>query len=260
MLNIVVCIKQVLDPEAPASTYRVSDKQVTQAGVPPVINPFDANALEAALRIKDVQPAKITILSMGRNLSKAVLRKGLAAGGDELILLEDNLFNDLDAFATALLLAAAIKKIGIYDIIFTGRQAADTNGGIVGSGIAELLGIPSLTAIRKVEVSAGRARAEQVQPDGFDVVEAPLPTLITVSNELGELRMIGMREIMAAQKKAITVWDAAFLAVDFAIIRRSRLLSLSAPKNEVTCDLISGTSAEQMGSNLALKLKEKKLI
>jgi electron transfer flavoprotein beta subunit len=260
MLNILVCIKQVLDPEAPTSTYKVSDKRVTQAGVPPVINPFDANALEAALRIKDTQPAKITILSLGRNLSKAVLRKSLAAGGDDLILLEDNLFDELDSATTAALMAAAIHKIGVYDVIFAGRQAADTNGGVVGSGIAELLGIPSLTAIRKVEVAGGRIRAEQVQPDGFDIVEASLPALITVSNELGELRNIGMREIMAAQKKAITTWSAAALAPDLAKLKRNRLISLSIPKSTVICEMMAGTSPEEMGSNLALKLRESKIV
>ncbi|MDH5781072.1 MAG: hypothetical protein OEZ07_00695 [Dehalococcoidia bacterium] len=114
MANIIVCMKQVLDPEAPVSTYQVDAeaKRVVQRGVPPVLNPYDENALEAALRIKDTQMSKITAISMGRSLSKAVARKALAAGADQMVLLEDSAFEGLDSWATALILAAAIKKIG----------------------------------------------------------------------------------------------------------------------------------------------------
>jgi electron transfer flavoprotein beta subunit len=123
---------------------------MVQKGVPPVMSPFDENALEAALRIKDAHQAGIKVLSLGHNLSKRVLRTSLAAGADGLILLEGELFEDLDSYTTALILAAAIRKIGEYDIIFTGRQAADWNAGVVGSGIAEFLGIPGVTTVREV--------------------------------------------------------------------------------------------------------------
>ena len=111
-MNIIVCIKQVPDPESPASAFEIDSeaKQVRLKGVPPVLNPFDENALEAALRIKSVHPSKITVVSMGKTLAKPVLRKALAAGADEMFLLEDASFGDLDSYATASLLAAATKK------------------------------------------------------------------------------------------------------------------------------------------------------
>ena len=94
MLNIIVCIKQVLDPEAPASAYEIDGeaKQVKVRGAPPVLSPFDENALEAALRIKDIHESKITVISMGRSLAKPVMRRALAAGADELLILEGSIF------------------------------------------------------------------------------------------------------------------------------------------------------------------------
>jgi len=262
MPNIIVCIKQVLDPEAPTSTYQVdtATKRMSQKGVPPVMSPFDENALEAALRIKDAQPSKITVLSLGKNLSKAVLRKSLAAGGDELVLLEDDAFDNLDSFATASVLAAAIRKVGSYDLIFTGTQAADWNAGAVGAGIAEMLGIPGITAARKVELGDGRVKVERVTSDGYEVIEAPLPVLMTVSNELGELRTTPLKEIMAAQKKPLTTWKAADLGIDLAPLGRRKMLSLAIPQRESRCEMVPGGNEEELGANLALKLREKEVI
>ena len=125
-MKIIVCVKVVLDPEAPASLFQVdtdNKKVIPPKGTPPVLNPFDENALEAALRIKDSKGASITVLSMGKNIPKAIIRKCLAVGAEKLILAEDNLFEDLSGYSTACTLAAAIKKIGQYDLILCGRQA-----------------------------------------------------------------------------------------------------------------------------------------
>jgi electron transfer flavoprotein beta subunit len=262
MVNIIVCIKQVLDPEAPTSAYKVDDEtnRMIQKGVPPVMSPFDENALEAALRIKDVHQSRITVLSLGRNLSKAVLRKSLAAGADELILLEDDAFDDLDSYTTASILSTAISKLGEYDIILAGIQAADSNAGVVGSGIAEILNIPSITTVRKVELDDGRLRVEQVLSDGYEVIEMSLPALITVSNELGELRSVALREIMAAQKKPLTTWSAENLGVEPSQMVRTKLLKLFIPQKEARCEMVPGETAEELGANLASKLREKQII
>ena len=263
MVNIIVCMKQVLDPEAPVSTYQVDAeaKRVLQRGVPPVLSPFDENALEAALRIKDTQKSKITALTMGRGLSKALARKSLAAGANQVVLLEDSAFEDLDNYATAFILAAAIGKIGKYDLIFTGREAADTNAGVVGSGIAEILGIPSVTLACKVELSNDKARIERVVSDGYEMIEAPLPVLITVSNELGELRSVSVRELMAAQKEPITTWNTTELGIQSSQMNRTNLVNVFIPqKREARCELIEGGTEEELGGNLALKLRGAGLI
>jgi len=155
----------MFDPEAPISTFRIdpeAKRAIPAPGVPPVLNPYDENCLEAALRIKEIHPSKITVISMGKDLPKAVVKKSLAAGADELVLLEDDILENLDGYATAYALAAAIKKIEEYDLILAGRQAADTNAGQVGSGIAEILGIPSVTMAQKVELVDGKVRVERV--------------------------------------------------------------------------------------------------
>lgn len=262
MLNIIVCMKQVLDPEAPTSSYQidVEPKRVVQRGVPPVFSPFDENALEAALRIKDMQKGKITVVSIGRSLSKAVVRKALAVGADQVVLIEDSIFENLDSYATAFTLAAAIKKIGKYDLIFTGREAADTNAGIVGSGVAEILDIPSVTIAQKVELNNDKVRIERVLSDGYEVMEVSLPVLITVSNELGELRSANVKEIMAAQKKPITTWSADGLGIDTRQMSRNKLIDLFIPQKETICELIDGETEDELGKNLAQKLKESKII
>jgi electron transfer flavoprotein beta subunit len=193
-------------------------------------------------------------------LPKAVVKKSLAAGADELILLEDDLFENLDGYSTAYILAAAIKRIGEYDLIFTGRQAADTNAGQVGSGIAEILGIPSVTVAQKVELADDRVKVERVLSDGYEVIEVPLPALITISHELGELRSIQVRELMAAQKKQVIIWQAQDLGVELSSTERSRMLQLFMPAKESRCQIVEGETSEEAGANLALKLRESKII
>lgn len=266
-MNMIVCCKQVLDPEAPPASFKIdagSNKVVPPADVPPVISPFDENAVEAALRIKDAQGGKITIISMGNNLVRDVVKKPLSMGADELILLEDAAFEGGDSWSTANALATAIKKIGEYDLIFCGRQAADWDAGQTGAGIAEILGIPSVTLAKKVEVADGKAKVERVVTDGYQVVETSLPALITVSNELGEARYATLKGIMAAAKKQPTVWTPADIGLDPSEIgeagRKSKLLKLFQPVREGKCEFVEADSPAEAGAKLADKLREAKLI
>jgi electron transfer flavoprotein beta subunit len=263
-MRIIVCLKQVPDPSASSSGTTVdteAKRVILPQGTPPVINPYDENALEAALMIKDAQGAKITVISAGRNLAKTVLRKSLAVGADDLILLEDNAFEKLDSYATAHILAAAIRETGEYDLILCGRQAADTDAGQVGSGIAEILKIPCITAACKLELSNGKVMVERVVSDGFEEIEAPTPALVTASSEIGELRYPGVKEIMAAQKVPITVRNGQELGVDVSRLKRLNLVSLSAPQGRQTeCQFIEGETPEEAGANLALKVREAQLL
>ena len=266
-LNMIVCCKQVLDPEAPPASFKIdpaSNKVVPPPGVAPVISPFDEQAVEAALRIKDKQGGKITVISLGTNLLRDVVKKPLSMGADELILLEDEAFEGGDSWSTAYALAMAIKKIGEFDLIFCGRQAADWDAGQVGSGIAEILGIPSVTVAKKVEVTDGKARVERVIADGYQVVEVTLPALITTSNELGEARYATLKGIMAAAKKQPTIWKPADIGADTSKIgvagRKTKLLKLFQPVKEGKCDIVEADSPAEAGAKLAAKLREAKLI
>ena len=266
-MNMIVCVKQVIDPEAPPASFKVdpaANKVVPPPGVPPVISPFDEQAVEAALRIKDAQGGKITVLSLGTNLLREVVKRPLAMGADELVLLEDDAFADGDSWSTAYALAMAIKKIGEYDLIFCGRQAADWDAGQVGSGIAEILGLPSVTVAQKIDVTDSKAKVERVTANGYEVIEVPLPALITVSNELGEPRYPKITGIMAAKKKEPTIWKPADIGVEDSQIgangRRAKLLKLFQPVREGKCEIIEGENPEEAGANLALKLREAKLL
>ena len=259
MLNIIVCAKVVIDPEAPVSTFKIDteERRVLPAqGVPPVVNPYDENCLEAALRIKELHPSKITVISVGKDIPKAVVKKCLAVGADDLVVIEDDTFENIESYATACLLTAAIKKLGEYDLILTGRMASDTNAGQVGPGVAELLGIPSLTVAQKIDVNDGNVRVERALADGHEVVEVALPCLITVSHELGELRPANVKGLMAAQKQPFTTWHSQDLALDIASSKRSEALRLFKPEREVECEIVAGDTPEEAGANLALKFRE----
>jgi len=264
---MIVCIKQVIDPEAPPASFKIdpsSNTVVPPSGVPPVISLFDENAVEAALRIKDAQGGKITAISLGINLLRDVVKKPLSMGADELILLEDEAFAEGDSWSTAYALAMAIKKIGEYDLIFCGRQAADWDAGQVGSGIAEILGLPSVTLAREIDITDGKARVERVTADGYEVIEVSLPALITVSNELGEPRYPTIRGIMAAKKREPIIWKPADIGGEPSQIgaagRRTKLLKLFQPVREGKCEIIEEESPEETAVSLALKLREAKIL
>ncbi|MFH1647426.1 MAG: electron transfer flavoprotein subunit beta/FixA family protein [Chloroflexota bacterium] len=259
MLNIIVCAKVVLDPEAPVSTFKIDPRErhvLPGPGVPPVLNPYDENCLEAALKIKEAQPARITVISAGKNIPKAVVRKCLAVGADDLVVLEDEAFDEIDSLSTAILLAAAIRKLGEYDLVLTGRMAADTNAGQVGPGLAERLAIPAVTVARKIEVNSGTARVERVRSDGYEVIEVALPCLVTVSHEIGELRAATVKGLMAAQKQPLTTWHAADLAPDATDLKQRRPQKLFIPDNKVACELVIGATPEEAGAGLALKIQQ----
>jgi len=264
---MIVCCKQVIDPEAPPASFKVDEsanKVVPPAGVPPVISPFDENAVEAALKIKDAQGGTITAVSLGINLQRDVVKKPLSMGADELVLLEDEAFTEGDSWSTAYALTMAIKKIGEYDLIFCGRQSADWDSGQTGSAIAEILGLPSVTLAKKIEVADGKAKVERVLPDGYEVIEISLPALITVSNEIGEARYPTIKGIMTAKKKEPTVWKPGDIGLDAAQIgatgRRTKLLKLFQPVREGKCEVMEGETPEEAAVNLALKLREAKIL
>ena len=176
-INIIVCVKQVMDPETPASAFNIDSdaKRVVPApGIPPVVNGFDENAVEAALRLKDNgDAAKVTVISMGSGFVMDVMKKPLSMGADELILIDDEAASDLDAFATATVLTEAIKKVGEYDLVLCGRQASDWDQAHVPLGIAEMLGLPCVTLAQNIEIASDGIIVQRALTDGYEVVEAP---------------------------------------------------------------------------------------
>lgn len=266
-MNIIVCVKEIADPEAPADSFRLdTDKNILAASpkVLKVLNPFDEQAVEAALRIKDKSGAKVTALSLGKGMDRVVTKKPVFMGADELILLEDDLFAGGDSWSTAYALAAGIRKIGEYDLILCGRQAADWNAGQTGSGIAELLGLPGITVARKIDILDGRARVERVTSTGYETVEVTLPAVVTVSNEIGQARYPAIQNIRIANKIQPIVWKPADLDIESSSVgsegRRLKLTRLFQPVVEGKCEIMEGETVQEMAENLALTLRKAKIV
>lgn len=263
-LNIVVCAKQVVDPETPASAFRIDpevNRVLPAAGIPPVVNGFDENAVEAALQIKESVGAEVTVVSVGSGFVMDVMKKPLSMGADNLILVDDPAVEELDAFATARALAEAIRKIGDFDLVLCGRQASDWDNSMVPLGVAELLELPCVTLAQKIEVEEDGIVVQRALTDGYEVVTAPLPALVTVSNELGEPRYPTLRGIMTAGRKSPTVWSASDLDLDESSLSpKLSLEDLYVPVSDQQCEFIEGEDEADAGRNLALKLREARLI
>ncbi len=266
-MKMIVCVKQVLDPEAPPTKFKIDPNTfnvLTPSGVAPVLSPFDEQAVEAALRIKDAIGGTITVISLGENLQREVVKKPLSMGADELILLEDPAYVDGDSWSTGYALAAAIKKLGQFDLIFCGRQAADSDSGQVGAAIAEILGMTQITVARKVEAMDGKVRVERVTADGYETIETPLPALITVSNELGEPRYATIKGIIDAKRKEPIVWKPGDIGLDTFKIgaagSRTRMVKVYQPVHVSKCEMVAGANEEDAGKNLAGKMAEAKLL
>lgn len=271
-MHIVVCVKQVPNPEAAFSMLKVDEqaKQVIPAsGLQLVMSPFDEQALEAALRIREAAGAtKITALSIGPESARAILKNALAMGADEALLVQDEALRDAGSEVNALALTRAIAQLGAVDLILTGRQAADWDAGVAGCGIAELMDLPLVTFARKVEVNMdpeGRSvRVERVLADGFETVQAELPAVVTVSNELGAPRTPTLRETMRAARKPLAVRSAADIGLAQADIERmaSRRVRerLFVPVKRGQCELIAGVDEVEQAAALVQRLREDRLV
>ena len=216
-MNIIVCIKQVPD----TTEVRIDPKTNTliREGVASILNPFDAYAIEEAVRIKEKSGGKVTALSMGPPQAEKVLRDAVALGADEGILLSDRGFAGSDTLATSYALSCAIRKIGAYDLVLFGKQAIDGDTAQVGPGVAVWLDLPQITFVRKIrEIADGRITAERMLEEGYEVIESSLPAVVTVVKDINEPRLPSLRGVMASKKAMIPVWGPEAIGADMARI------------------------------------------
>ena len=263
--KIIVCIKQVVDPDTPSSAFVVdeaSKKVVPAQGIPPVVNGFCENAVEAALKIKETIPdSEVIILSLGTGFIMDVMKKPLSMGADKMILIENPEEGSSDPFKSATILSEAIKKIGDFSLVICGQQASDWDNAQVPLGISEFLDISCITGARVIEVREKAVFAHSSNPDGYEVIQADLPALITVNNEIGEPRYPTLRGIMQASRKSPELWSLEDLGVDINKIHNTMTLTeLYIPVSDKNCEIIEGESDEDSGRLLALKLREEKII
>jgi len=263
-MKIIVTIKQVPDPDIPPGHFKVDEaakRVVPPSGVAPVMNGYDANALETALKLKEAHDGEVVVVSLGPSEARDALKRAIAMGASSAVLLGDPLFDQLDSLGTARALAAAVKKIGDFDLILCGRQASDTDAGQVHVGLAELLGLPSVSPIQAIEPADGGFKVQRIVEDGHQVVQVPQPCLLGVSSEIGEPRYPPLRGIMAAGRAQIPVWSAEDLGLDSDKLKPAReLRRLYVETRESQVELVEAETPAEAGEQLALKLREAKLI
>ena len=261
-IKILVCIKQVIDSNIPSSAYLIDDSNlsvVPPQGVPPIINGFDEIAVEAALQVKENIDASITVASVGHQFVMDVIKKPLSMGVDELILVQDDRFRDLDSFNTVFVLKHLIEYLDGFDLIICGRQASDWDNSTVPLGLAEVLCLPIITLAQKIEIRNNDLSVERTTSDGYEIVESKLPAVVTVTNEFGEARYPTLMGIMAASRKAplmLGVSEIGFEPRQSSI----RLNNLFLPARTDQCEMIVGDDLADAAKTMVLRLREENII
>lgn len=246
-MNIIVCIKQV--PDTSEMKIDRETNNLIRLGVSGIINPCDLYAIEAALQAKEVIGGKVIALTMGPSQAECSLRDAIAYGVDEAVLLTGRAFAGSDTLATAYTLSKAIEKLG-FDIIFCGKQAIDGDTAQVGPGVAELLDIPHITYVKKIEkIAEDNIRVQRLMEGGYDIVESTIPVLLTVVKELNEPRMQTLRGKMAAIKANITRFGAEDIGAEATRVglkgSPTRVKKIFTPPVRVNKKILTGTAQEQ---------------
>jgi electron transfer flavoprotein beta subunit len=212
-MNIIVCIKQV--PETTEVRINPETNTLVREGVKSIINPFDMYAIEEGVRLKEKFGGKATVITMGPPQAEAALREAISMGIDDAVLICDRAFAGSDTWATSYTLSSAIKKIGAFDLIICGKQASDGDTAQVGPAISAHLDIPQVTYVKKIEEAGEKfLRAERMMEEGFEIIQTPLPALLTVVKEINEPRLPSLKGMMRAKSAKITHWTQKELALD----------------------------------------------
>lgn len=260
-MNIVVCIKQV--PQTTQVKIDPKTNTLIREGVESIINPFDMYALEEGIRIKEQFGGKVIVITMGPPQAENALKEAISLGIDEAILISDRAFAGSDTLATSYILSCGIKKINKFDLIICGKQAIDGDTAQVGPGIAEILNLPFVAYVKKIEkIKDGKIKLERMMEEGYEVIEMPLPGLITVVKEINEPRLPSLKGKIKAKQSSILVWKKHDLEVDEKKIGLSgsptRVMKIFTPATRVEGMIIEG-KVEESVEKLTQVLKEMKL-
>ena len=261
-MKILVCVKQVPD----TNEVKIDPVKGTliRDGVPSILNPDDANALEAALQLKDKDNSIVVdVITMGPPQATYMLRECLAMGADNAYLLSDRAFGGADTCATSTTIAAGIKKVGDVDVIFAGRQAIDGDTAQVGPQVAQRLNLPVVTYVQDIQMGEGKVTVQRQMEDGYELIEVQTPCLLTCVKELNEPRYMSVGAIVDAYKKDITVWNHEDVELDPADCglnaSPTQVFRSFTPPQKGKGEMLDGTIDEMAGA-LVGKLVEKHLI
>jgi electron transfer flavoprotein beta subunit len=261
-MHIIVLVKQV--PDTAEVKINRETNTLIRDGVPSIINPYDRYAIEEALRLKEKHGGKVTALTMGPPQAVEALKEAVSLGVDEVVLLSDRAFAGADTWATSYALAQGIRKIGGFDLVIAGKQAIDGDTAQVGPETADMLGIPFVAYIRKIEqVEGNKMAVERLMDEGYDVVETTLPALITVVKEINEPRIPSLKGKMKAKSLKVAPWTAADINADPDKLglkgSPTQVVRIFPPAPRGQREILSGTIEDQ-AATVAKKLKEQSLI
>lgn len=259
-MNIIVCLKQVPDTETQIKV-RSDGKSIVTDDIKWVMNPYDEYGVEEALRIKEKFGGEVTVVGLGPKRVTESIRTALAMGADKGILVSDEALEGSDSLSVAKAVAAAIKELD-YDLIFSGQRGVDDDMGVVGANIAELLDIPQLSVIDKVEVAEDGKSVKVNRPieGSILVIESPLPALITTQKGLNEPRYASLPGIMKAKKKpfdAKTLSDLGLDAAEFGEgARKVKVLEITPPPARKAGKIVEGETPQEKAAGLAKLLHD----
>jgi len=261
-MNIIVLVKQV--PDTSEVKINRETNTLIRDGVPSIINPFDMYAIEEALRLREKHGGKVTAVTMGPPQAAEALKEAVSLGVDDVVLLSDRSFAGADTWATSYALSQGIKKIMDYDLIIAGKQAIDGDTAQVGPETADMLGIPFVAYIRKIDQIEGKKMvAERLMDEGYDVVETSLPALITVVKEINQPRMPSLKGKMKAKSLKVTTWNAKDIGADENRCglkgSPTKVVKIFPPPPRGKREILSGSMEEQI-TTIVQKLKEQSLI
>jgi electron transfer flavoprotein beta subunit len=264
-VKIVACIKQVPDTEAEVK-WDIPKGMLNREAMDSVTNPFDEFALEEALLTKENYDGEIVAITMGPEKAADVLRNALALTVDSVCQLTDPAFAGSDTFATASILAAAIKKIGDVDVVFCGRQSTDGNTGVVGASLASVLDFSQLTfvsKIRSIDAAAKKITVERAIEGGIEVIEAKLPAVVSVVKGINEPRLPNLMGIRKASKIPIPQWTADDLGVDKSTVgtagSTTKVVEIAVPPPRGAGEILAG-EVDEVVASLVDKLIDLKVI
>ncbi|MFO7660897.1 MAG: electron transfer flavoprotein subunit beta/FixA family protein [Candidatus Cloacimonadaceae bacterium] len=246
-MNIIVCIKQV--PNTTEIRIDPVTNTLIREGVESILNPFDAYAIEEAVRLKEQFGGTVTAISMGPPQVESTLREAVSLGVDEIILLSDRKFAGADTWATSYTLSAAITKLGHFDLIMTGQQAIDGDTAQVGPGIAAHLKLPQTCFVRKVDkVEGSKIMVQRLMEDGSDLVEMNLPALISVVKEINTPRLPSLRGKMKSKSVQLQVWNCDDLGLDEKLVglngSPTQVMHIFTPKHDKRTEKFEGDPDE----------------
>lgn len=250
-MNIIVCIKQV--PGTTEVKINPETNTLIRQGIENIINPFDTYALEEAVRLKEKHGGKVTVITMGPPQADAALREAVSLGADEAVLLSDRAFAGADTWATAYTLSRAIAKIKDYDLIICGRQTIDGDTGQVGPELAEMLDIPFIAYVSRMEEMKDKyLRVRRMIEEGHEVIETVLPAVITVAKEINTPRLPSLRGITRSKSVSIPAWGVKELGVDPAMVglagSSTQVIKIFFPQRVHQAEMLAGNMEQQVGA------------